>query len=193
MFQAARAGWLGELFEVHAVMSKTIDSASRQQLAQYRGGSMFELGCHMIDALVALLGKPDRVTAYVRRTRANQDDLADNQIAVFEYPRATATVRSALVEVDGFRRRQFVVCGDRGTIEIMPIEPPRLLLTLAQSQGPYAKGTHEIPLQPLAGRYDGDFLDLAQIIRGEKEPDFGTAHDLVVHEAVLSASGMPVQ
>jgi predicted dehydrogenase len=85
---------------------------------------MFNLGCHLIDVLVIVLGKPEKVTAYVRRTRPQQDNLADNQLAVFEYPKATATVRSSVMEVDGGKRRQFVVCGDKGTVDIKPLEPP---------------------------------------------------------------------
>src|SRR5579885_968219 len=37
-----KKGWLGEVFEVHAVMSKVVDPESRKQLAEYRGGVMFE-------------------------------------------------------------------------------------------------------------------------------------------------------
>ncbi len=58
-----RRGWLGEVFEVHAVMSKVVEPAERRRLAEYRGGMMFELGCHVLDLVVAVLGKPAEVTA----------------------------------------------------------------------------------------------------------------------------------
>lgn len=192
-FKAVREGWLGEIFELHGVISKTVDAEKRKELGEYEGGSMFELGCHLIDALVCVLGKPDNVTAFIRKTRPQQDTLADNGLAVFEYAKATATIRSALVEVDGFRRRQFVVCGDRGTVDIRPLEPPALLLALSSPRGGYKKGYQEVELPKLAGRYDGDFADLARIVRGEKAPDFGPEHDLAVHEAILRASGMPLK
>ena len=105
-------------------MSKKANAFLRQELAKYPGGSMFELGCHLIDPLFHLLGIPSNVTAFNRQTE--KDGLLDNTFAVFEYPKATASIRSALVEVDGFRRRQFVVCGDKGTIRIMPLEPGKL-------------------------------------------------------------------
>jgi predicted dehydrogenase len=189
LFQAVRDGWLGVLFEAHGVISKTVGAEARRRLAEYAGGTMFELGCHLIDALFAVLGKPDRITPYARRTRPEQDQLIDNQLAVFEYPKATATIRSSLIEVEGQRRRQLTVCGDEGTIAIQPLEPPRLTLTLAANRGSFRKGSQEVPLPTLGGRYDGDFLDLAKIIRGEKETDYPPAHDLAVHEAVLQASG----
>ena len=43
------------------------------------------------------------------------------------------------------------------------------------------------------GRYDGDFEDLAKVIRGEKALEFSPAHDLAVHETILRASGLPVE
>lgn len=191
-FQAVREGWLGDLFEAHAVISKKVNAARRIELAESRGGSMYELGCHLIDALVYVLGKPERVTAHVRKTRPEQDTLADNQLAVLEYGEATATVRSALVEPFGFRRRQFVVCGDEGIVDIRPLEPPKLLLALTEPRQAFQKGYQEVELPPIAGRYDGDFADLAKIVRGEKAPDFTPAHDLAVQETILRASGLPV-
>jgi len=189
-FRAVREGWLGEVFEVHGVMSKAVGAATRKELAEYAGGSVFELGCHLIDPLVTVLGKPDRVTAYVRRTRPEQDDLADNQLAVFEYPKATATIRSALIEVEGGQRRQFVVCGDRGTVDIRPLEPPRLLLALAEARGDYRRGYQEVELPQMPGRYDGQLIDLARIVRGESESEYPPSHDLAAHEAILRASGL---
>ncbi|MBM4028556.1 MAG: Gfo/Idh/MocA family oxidoreductase, partial [Planctomycetes bacterium] len=87
-FRAVREGCLGEVFEVHGVISKTVGAQQRKELAEYPG-SMFELGCHLIDALVAVLGRPEKTGSFSRRSRPQQDDLADNQVAVFEYAKAT--------------------------------------------------------------------------------------------------------
>ncbi|HEY3787914.1 MAG TPA: Gfo/Idh/MocA family oxidoreductase, partial [Urbifossiella sp.] len=38
--QFLKNGWLGDVFEVHAVMSKVVDPVSRKRLAEYRGGIM---------------------------------------------------------------------------------------------------------------------------------------------------------
>ena len=190
-FQAVRKGWLGDVFEVDGVISKTINVQKRRELAVYPG-SMFELGCHLIDATVKVLGKPDKVTSFSRRTRPEQDHLADNQLAVFEYPKSTATVRSALIEVDGQKRRQFVVCGDRGTIEILPLEPPRLRFAPDRSLGGFNKGYQDVRLATMPGRYDEQLIELARIIRGEKESEYPPEHDLAVQEAVLKASSAPL-
>lgn len=187
--EALRKGWLGEPFEVDGVISKTVGPAVRRQLAEYRGGTMFELGCHVLDVVIWLLGKPENVTAYVRRTRPEQDDLADNQLAVLEYPQALATVRSALVEVEGPRRRQLVVCGDQGTFDLRPLNQSRFRLALDRPRGSYRRGYQDVELPEKPVRYVGDFVELAAVIRGEKEPDFSPEHDLAVHRAILQGSG----
>lgn len=192
LFDAVRQGWLGEVFEVHGVISKAVGDADRKPLAAFAGGSMFELGCHLIDALVALLGKPASVTPYVQQTRPQEDSLADNTLAVFTFPKATATIRSTLLEIEGQRRRQFVVCGDAGTAELRPLEPPRLGLALATAQWDFVMGYQEIPLPEMPGRYDDQLRELAQVVRGERAPEYDAAHDLAVHEAVLRAGGMPL-
>jgi predicted dehydrogenase len=189
-FKAVREGWLGEIFETRGFMSKAINAVQRKELVPYSGGAMFELGCHLIDILVRMQGKPDKVTAFVRRTRPRQDSLADDQLAVFEYPKDVATIHVALMEVEGERRRQFAVSGDQGTADIRPLEPARMTLVLSRAVGEFTRGSQEVNLPPLTGRYDGDFLDLARIVRGEKEPDFGPEHDLAVHETILRASGL---
>ncbi|MHC4628390.1 MAG: Gfo/Idh/MocA family protein [Planctomycetota bacterium] len=190
-FQAAQKGWLGDIFEVHGVISKTIGAEQRRRLSVYPG-SMFELGCHLIDAMVKVLGRPDKVMGFSRCTRPEQDELADNQLAVFEYAKCTATIRSALVEVDGQRRRQFVVCGDRGTVDIRPLEPPKMLLALDRPVGSYKRGYQEVELPEMPGRYDDQLIELARIIRGEKESEYPPEHDLAVQQALLKASGAAI-
>ena len=190
LFHAVREGWLGEIFEIHGVMSKKIASSERAELARYPGGSMFELGCHLIDAVVTLLGKPQSIMPLNCTTYPELDKLNDNCLAVFRYPKATATIRSSVVEIDGNRRRQFVVCGTLGTIEIEPLEPPQLTLTLDQPRGSFRKGTQMVELPKMTGRYDGDLLSLAAAIRGESTYAYSLEHDLLVQECILKSSEM---
>jgi predicted dehydrogenase len=191
-FRAAREGWLGEIFELNGVISKRVEPSRREFVAGSAGGTMFELGCHLIDAMLTLLGRPDKVTPYVRRTRA-EDNLADNQLAVFEYPKAICTIRSSVVEVEGEQRRQFTVCGQQGTVDIKPLEPPTMLLALSEPRGDYRRGYQEVTLPTSDGRYHEQLRDFARILRGEKEQEYSPAHDLLVCETTLLASGMPLE
>ena len=132
-----KKGWLGEPFEVHAVMSKVVDDGTRRELAEFRGGSMFELGCHLIDLVVGVLGPPDRVHAFPRHSADRDDGLLDNMLAVLEYSAATATVRSSVNEIDGGARRHFVLCGSEGTFHVQPLDNPAARVALRKAQGEY--------------------------------------------------------
>lgn len=186
-------GWLGDPFEVQATMSKVLGAQSRKNIAQYPGGIMFELACHVIDLVIGVLGAPDQVHAFPRQSLKDApDNLVDNMLAVFEYPRATATVRSSALEVDGFARRHIAVAGTGGTCHIQPLDRPTMKVTFDQSHGKYKKGYQTIEFDPPYKRYVGDAADFAKIIRGEKESDFSPQHDLAVQKAVLQASALPL-
>lgn len=187
-----KKGWLGEVFEVHTVMSKVIDPASRKRLAEYRGGLMFELGCHILDLTIGVLGKPNEITAFNQHSSSLDDTLLDNMLAVLSYPRATATVKSSAMEVEGFARRHFVVCGTEGSFHIQPLDNPAARISLSQARGDFTRGTQEVKF-PKYTRYVDDAADMACIIRGEKQTDFPYEHDLTVQETLLRACGLPVK
>ncbi len=186
-----KKGWLGEPFEVHSVMSKVIDASSRQKLVEYPGGLMFELGCHVIDLVHGVLGPPREVTPFRQHASTIDDALLDNMLAVFTYPRAIASVKSSAMEVEGFARRHFVVCGTEGTFHIQPLDAPSVRFALSKPRGKYAKGYQDVTFGDYP-RYVGDVADLAKIVRGEKEPDFTYDHDYQVQKSVLLASGLPI-
>jgi predicted dehydrogenase len=138
------SGWLGEPFEVHAVMSKVIEPPGRLPLAEFSGGIMFELGCHVIDLVVDILGKPDEVIPFAQHVAPIDDGLVDNMLAVFRYPGALASVKSSAVEVEGFARRHLVVCGSEGTFHIQPLDAPDVVLALNQPRGSYKAGVQKV-------------------------------------------------
>ena len=87
-----------------------------------------------------------------------------------------------------FHAVRLVVCGEFGRLEIRPLEPPKVRLTLEKVAGGFDPGVHDIEVENTP-RYVKDFQDLAQSIRTGKPLDFGYDHDLVVQETVLRASG----
>lgn len=129
-----RKGWLSEVFEVHAVMSKVVAAPERRRLAEYRGGMMFELGCHVLDLVVGVLGRPREVVSFNRHSSAPEDRLLDNMLAVLSCPRATATVRATALEVEGFDRRHLVVCGSEGIFHIQPHDNPPARVSLSRAR-----------------------------------------------------------
>jgi predicted dehydrogenase len=187
-----KKGWLGEVFEVHAVMSKVVAPAERKRLAQFRGGIMFELGCHVLDLVIGVLGEPKEIGSVKLHSSAVDDGLLDNMLAVLTYPRATATVKSSALEVEGGDRRHLVVCGTEGTFHIQPLDNPAARVSLSQARGEYKKGTQDVKF-PKYTRYIDDAADMAKVIRGEKPTDFPYEHDLTVQAALLKACGVPLK
>jgi predicted dehydrogenase len=197
-YEAASSGLLGDLFEIDAIMSTEHTREVRQYLTHFRGGTMFIFGCHLIDLVISLMGKPERIVPFQKRTQIDGVDLADNGLAVFEYTNGTATIRTTSVEVKGYERRQLVLCGSKGTIEIKPLECPTVM-TLAMTNhidGPvaYMHDNHvqrqTIPLPELTGRYDDQLLDFAGMVRGERVNPFTYEHEFLVQQATLQACGM---
>lgn len=193
MMDILKKGWLGEPFSVHTVMGKVLSKNTRKELSEYPGGIMFELGCHVIDLTVMTLGKADKITAFPKQAKTSfEDNYDDNMLAVLEYPNATASVRALGTEVEGFARRHFVLCGTEGTCHIQPLDRPAVKLALNKPTDNYKKGYQDVNFKPYS-RYVGDAADFAALIRGEKKSEFGSSHEYAVQEAVLKASGLPIQ
>ncbi len=188
LFQAVREGWLGEITEIDAAMGKLADPKTRQQIGALPGGGLFELGCHVIDATLTILGKPQAVTAF--STPVGSDGVQDNQMAVLRYAKATATIRCNHTDPFGGPRRRFNVTGTEGTFEILPLESGKVSLSLTKARGSYKKGTQAFQIEVPKGRYDREFMDLAKVVRGEKKLAWDAAHDVAVHETVLRAAGV---
>ena len=193
---AVKNGWLGEVFEIHAVMSRYDGDNPdyRKWLSQFKGGAMYIFAGYLIDIILLALGAPDKVTPFLKQTRS--DGLIDNGLAVLEYPRASATVRVSVAEVEGYNYRRLIICGTLGSVELCPIEcqdyyhaPLQVRLTLKSAQGKYDAGTHIVDCGPLGGRYEPQLLQFARIIRGEITNPFPPEHEFLLHKTLLQACG----
>ncbi len=122
LFRAVREGWLGDLQEVTATMGKQADPGLRKILSSLPGHGMFELACHLVDAVVTILGTPTQVHAFGVATKAPEDSLLDNQLAVLEYRQALVTLRCNHNDPGGGPRRAFTVVGSQGSMDIAPLE-----------------------------------------------------------------------
>ena len=192
---AVRNGWLGDIFEIHSVMSRddSKDDSYREWLSQFKAGAFYIFAGYLIDIILQMIGEPDKITSFLQKTR--DDKLIDNGLAVLEYPRATATVRVSVAEISGYNHRRLIVCGTGGSLELCPIEmkgpqinePLKVRLTLKHDCGPYAAGTHTIDCEPLKHRYARQLVDFANIVRKEMTNPFSLEHELKLHKNLLKA------
>ncbi len=164
---------------------------SGRELAEFPGGILFELGGHITDLVVGQLGRPDKVTGFLRHSSPLDDGLIDNGLMVLEYPRATASVKSSRGRGLGRGPAALVACGTGGTLQVQPLDNPAVRLTFAEPHGEH-RGPYQDVRLPKYPRYVGDAADMAKILRGEKASDFSYEHDLAVQETLLRACGMPL-
>ncbi len=188
--EAARKGWLGEVYLVRGAINSDRNPQGRAIEARYRGGSFFELGGHLIDRVVELLGRPKKVTPWLRHDTSFADQLADNTVAMLEYDRALAVISSAARMYGSDQHRGLEVIGTDGTMIVQPAESarPKLRVGMRQAQGPYKAGWQEIPLPPQP-RFIGDFRELARALKAGQPLKLSYDHELLLHETLLRASG----
>ena len=193
VIEAAKSGALGEIYSINAEMSTYHPKNYRTWLKNFGGGIMYILGSHMVDLIVYLLGKPDRVHSFLKHSGLDGVDLEDNNLAVLEYDKALARIFISSVEVNGYGRRQFVIGGSKGTMQIQPIENPchMWVSNTEIAEYPYRDLKEEIPISSDAvnARYDDMMKDFYSYIVGEKVNPFTYAHDYAVQEVLSEIVG----
>jgi len=187
--EAARQGWLGEVYLIHARMNTLIGPDRRPEWNRFSGGQMFEQGAHLVDIIVRLMGRPLRITKFLRHDGPHDDTLKDNTAAVLEYGRAMAVITSSVLQPNAGQHRTLEIFGANGNAVVRPIEPPSLEIDLAKPAGPYRAGKQKVELPPYE-RYVGDIAALARAVRGERALETTAETELAVHETLLEASGM---
>jgi len=194
IYELVHSGKLGEIFSVRGRMSSPGNSSEDHwkrwdSRGEREGGMMFVLLCHLIDQVVGLLGRPDRVTPFLRHDGEEFLWFMNNTVAVFEYPDALAHVESTCLEHDSGNTRRFEVYGTRGTAIMEPLEPPSLRLCLDEDRDGFKKGWQDVPVEARP-RYMDNLNSILGVIRGEKEPDRTLEHELNVQETGLRAAGL---
>lgn len=194
----ARSGELGEIFSVEAHMSVRHKPEKRQWLDQFQGGMMFFLGCHLVDLVLQAQGLPEEVLPMNTCTGIGCEGAEDYGFAVLRYKNGVSFVKTCATEYNGFARRQLVICGSKGTIEIRPLEEnranglthTRAAYTLAADTPPdWAEGSeiHEGQTQ----RYDGMMASFARIVRGEENP-YSYDYELALFRTIMQCCGCKV-
>lgn len=187
--EAARNGWLGEVYMMRGTINTDLDTAQRTKLLAYKGGMMFELGCHHIDRAVDLWGRPKAIKAWLRHDTKIADTLADNTLAVLEYDRSLAVITCAGRMAGQGPHRSYELIGTDGTFQIQPVEPGTAVrVMMREPRGPYKAGwqTVTIPPQP---RYVGDLREFARALKANQTLKYSYDYELLLHETILRVCG----
>jgi predicted dehydrogenase len=192
-FERIKNGDIGEIYSINAEMSTFHKPEYKKWLTNFGGGIMYILGSHLVDLIVYMMGEPKKITSFLKHTGLDGVDFEDNTLAVLEYDKALARISVSSVEVNGFGRRQLVVSGSKGTVNICPLERP---ITMTYSDTSIADKTYEdrkivIPFEDHTadGRYDEMMQDLYAYIMGTKQNPFTYEHDYLVQKVLSEIVG----
>ena len=116
------SGELGKIISVEAQMNCKHPEAVRKWLGAFPGGMLFFLGCHLIDLIYRIQGEPLEVIPLSTSSHLDGIDTEDVGMAVYKYDGGISFAKTSASEIGGFLRRQLVISGERGTIEINPLE-----------------------------------------------------------------------
>ena len=192
-FEHIKNGDLGEIYSINAEMSTYHPVAYKKWLTNFGGGIMYILGSHLVDLIVYMMGEPKKITSYLKHTGLDGVDFEDNNLAVLEYDKALARIFVSSVEVNGFGRRQLMVSGSKGTVNICPLERP---MTMTYSDTTIADATYEDRKQiftfednTASGRYNEMMKDFYSYIMGTKQNPFSYEHDYLVQKVLSEIVG----
>ena len=190
----ARRQEFGRIYEFRARLPKDLASYQRfiRELAPYPGGMFFEMAGHVIDLMVALLGRPGKVAPFLaHHHQAPPAKYIDNGVAVFGYDHAWGIIEVPALEVAPHSRR-IEVYGTGGALTIPHLGSGHLANKDLQPVEVYKAGEADWKRLDLKARtlQISDLREFAACLARKKQPDFSPEHDLAVQEALLRASGM---
>jgi predicted dehydrogenase len=182
--QAVRDGLLGELFFFRARISKakSVYEQLLPELSHYQGGNFFELGCHILDMGIVLMGAPQRVQRVLRTDYGPNPRFADNTVAVVEFAGGIGVFETSAMEVDPKRRIELY--GTQGSIIMHSIMPNEVDLCLESAHAPYAAGWQTVPVDDRL-MFSQDIAEFAAVIAGEKQPEYSAEQTLQTQQTLL--------
>lgn len=191
--QQVKDGKLGEIISVEAQMSCIEPQKLREWLKTFKGGMMFFLGCHLIDLILQISGKPERIIPFNRSTNIDNVTSEDYGMAILEYKNGTSFVKTSAYEIGGFERRQFVITGSKGSIELKPLEWYEDGLIKTRKVERYSSDWHEsgaVSWSEGFDRYDDMLSKFAAYVRKEEENPYSPDYESELYKTLLLCCGI---
>lgn len=196
--ERAKKGEIGKINDVEAEMNIVYGIEKREWLKGFKGGMMQYLGCHLVDLVVRTLGVPEEIIPCNYSTGVDGLDVLDGGFAVFKYKNAMATVKSNMVDVGGFVRRHLTLKGDKGTIQILPLEKvdgkyyeiSSISTEYGINDGFHSTGTTN--KSEIFDRYGVMLKEFASMVRGDRKAEVDLETEARIHRCLLKANGFDV-
>lgn len=194
LLQDIQAGELGDIISVEAQMNCILNEDFRSWLGRLPGGMMYYLGCHLVDLVLRIQGKPLSVLPLSRSTGYDGIDSQDFGMAVFEYQNGVSFVKTSAMERGGFLRRQLVVTGTKKTVELKPLEQyleggAELFTGVTEYDSLDWHRPGNYVRSASFNRYDAMMKSFAEMVLGEKENPNTYDYEIMLHDYILKACG----
>ncbi|MBQ9070765.1 MAG: Gfo/Idh/MocA family oxidoreductase [Clostridia bacterium] len=173
IIKRVRAGELGDIISVEAQMSGWRGKEHTEWLEVFPGGMMFYLGCHLVDLVLQIQGKPKRIIPLNKSTGVYDTGAKDFSFAVFEYDRGVSYIKTTQAERGGFLKRRLIVTGTKGRIELCPLEVsveyPLQYTEYSECMSAEWGAVSNSGRSEVHDRYDAMMLSFAKMVSGEME------------------------
>ena len=187
-------GELGEIYSVEAHMDCKHPAEVRQWLQNFPGGMMFFLGCHLIDLIYQIQGEPEEIIPFNCSTGYDEVTANDYGMVVFKYKNGVSFAKTCANENGGYLRRQLVICGEKGTIEIKPLEVLTEGGQYTVMNEAYSTERHkewDTSKSEVYDRYDDMMRNFAEMVRGKENP-YSYDYELGLYKLILRSCGKEV-
>lgn len=191
--QKVKDGEFGEIISVEAQMNCTESLDLRKWLKTFKGGMMFFLGCNLIDLVLQIQGKPDRIIPLNRSTNIDDVDSEDYGMVIFEYKNGNSFIKTSGYEIGGFERRQLVITGSKGSMELKPLEWYKDGLVKTRKIERYSSDWNEsgaVSWSEGFDRYDNMLSNFAAYVRKEKKNPYSPDYELELYKTILKCCGV---
>ena len=190
-----RSGEIGDVYCVEAHMDCEHNIEKRQSFAKFPGGMMFFLGCHLIDLIYRIQGEPMEVIPLNCSTGYDGVTAKDYGMVVFKYRNGISFAKTCANECGGFIRRQLVICGTKGTIEIKPFEvltEKRDYLYTEMRETYRDEGWNSFGKQTKSeyyNRFNTMLAEFADVAKGRKENPYSYDYELGLFKLLIKSCG----
>ncbi len=185
-------GELGEIFSVEAHMSIRHPKEKREWLGKYKGGMMYFLGCHLVDLVLQIQGIPEEIISYNTSTLTDGVQSEDLGFAVLKYKNGVSFVKANSSEHNGFDRRQLVITGSKGTIELRPLEViceggqyTPYKITIDNNKNQTWGDSSVIGKSETFDRYDTMMKNFAMYVSGEQKNPYTYDYEKQLFNAIM--------
>ncbi len=182
-----KKGELGKVLCIEAHMDCDHNYETRKWLGNFKGGMTYFLGCHLIDLIYQIQGKPNRILPLNTSSGLDGLNSIDYGMVMFEYDTGWSFAKTSAAEFGGFGRRQLVIIGTEASIEIKPFEiiadskgniftDMRIVTRKKDGSNGWSAIGDTIHFGPF-NRYTPMFEEFAKIINNEKENHYSYEYE----------------